>query len=72
LDDQDDNGLSLSESRAIARYLEEKYPNQGTQLFPKDLEKRALVDQAIWAEAFHYSRFAGALIFEILNKRRVI
>jgi len=70
-DKQDDNGFILSESRAIARYLEEKYPNQGTQLFPKDLEKRALVDQATWAEAFHYSRFAGALTFEILNKKCV-
>lgn len=65
----DDNGLVLYESRAIARYLEEKYPNQGTQLLPKDLQKRALVDQAIWAEAYHYSRFAGTLVFEILNKR---
>jgi len=72
VDKQDDDGFILSESRAIARYLEEKYPNQGTQLFPKDFEKRALVDQATWAEASYYSRFGGTLTFEILNKKCVI
>lgn len=72
MDKQDDDGFILSESRAIARYLEEKYPNQGTQLFPKDFEKRALVDQATWAEASYYSRFGGTLTFEILNKKCVI
>jgi glutathione S-transferase len=59
----------MYESRAIARYLDEKYPNQGTQLFPKDLQKRALADQATWAETFHFNRHAGVIVFEVLNKK---
>ncbi|KAJ7279889.1 glutathione S-transferase [Mycena rebaudengoi] len=38
-----DNGFILYESRAICRYLAEKYADQGTQLLPKTLEGRALL-----------------------------
>ncbi|KXN81864.1 Glutathione S-transferase 3 [Leucoagaricus sp. SymC.cos] len=65
----DDDGFVLFESRAIARYLDEKYPSQGMQFFPKDLHKRALVDQTTWAETFHFGRFATVLVFETLNKK---
>ncbi|KAF5350540.1 hypothetical protein D9756_008514 [Leucocoprinus leucothites] len=65
----DDDGFVMYESRAIARYLDEKYPNQGTQLFPKDLQRRALVDQATWAELFHFYRHGVRILFEVLNKR---
>ncbi|KAF5350661.1 hypothetical protein D9756_008527 [Leucocoprinus leucothites] len=65
----EDNGFAMFESRAIARYLDEKYPNQGTQFFPKDLEKRALVDSAMYAEAFQHFNFGGNMVFEVLNKR---
>ncbi|KAF5350537.1 hypothetical protein D9756_008511 [Leucocoprinus leucothites] len=65
----DDDGFIMYQSRAIARYLDEKYPNQGTQLFPKDLQKRALVDRATWAELSHFYRYGVPILFEVLNKR---
>jgi glutathione S-transferase len=61
---QDDNGFMLYESRAICRYLEEKYSNRGTKLNPTDLHKRALVDQASWTEAYHFSLHAKPIWFE--------
>jgi glutathione S-transferase len=61
---QDDDGFILYESRAICRYLEEKYSNQGTKLIPTDLHKRALVDQACWAEAYHFGLHARPICFE--------
>jgi glutathione S-transferase len=48
----DDDGFKLFESRAIARYLIEKYG--GTHLMPSDAKKRALVEQAI---SFEQSNF---------------
>ncbi|XP_006463647.1 hypothetical protein AGABI2DRAFT_225513 [Agaricus bisporus var. bisporus H97] len=60
----DDDGFILYESRAICRYLEEKYSNEGTRLIPADLHKRALVEQAFWTEAYHFSMHAKPILFE--------
>lgn len=38
----DDNGFRLAESNAILRYLADKYPSN---LYPKNLEERAIVEQ---------------------------
>ncbi|KAF5344199.1 hypothetical protein D9756_011331 [Leucocoprinus leucothites] len=65
----DDDGFVMNESRAIARYLDEKYPNQGTQLYPKDLKKRAIADQAIWSEWFHFFQNGGNMCCQVLNMR---
>ncbi|KAJ7501080.1 glutathione S-transferase [Mycena galericulata] len=46
----DDDGFILYESRAIARYLAEKYPDQGTSLVPTDLKQRAVMEQAASVE----------------------
>ncbi|KAJ7776551.1 glutathione S-transferase [Mycena maculata] len=46
----DDDGFILYESRAIARYLAEKYAGQGTPLIPTDLKGRALFEQAASVE----------------------
>ncbi|KAJ7462526.1 hypothetical protein FB451DRAFT_1404318 [Mycena latifolia] len=43
---QDDDGFILYESRAICRYLAEKYAGQGTPLRPTALKKKALFEQA--------------------------
>ncbi|KAJ7863574.1 glutathione S-transferase [Mycena leptocephala] len=51
----DDNGFILYESRAICRYLAEKYQDQGTQLLPKTLEGRALVEQAASVELANFN-----------------
>jgi glutathione S-transferase len=61
----------MYESRAIARYLDEKYPDQGTQLYPKGIQERAKVDQATWAELFHFYRHGVRILYETLNKKSV-
>ncbi|KAJ3558435.1 hypothetical protein NP233_g11507 [Leucocoprinus birnbaumii] len=65
----DDDGFVLYESRAIIRYLAEKYADQGTSLVPKDVQKRALLDQAAWGEVFHFNQSAGAIMVELLYKK---
>lgn len=42
-----DNGLILTESRAIAIYLLEKYGNN-SQLYPNDVNKRAVINQKLY------------------------
>ncbi|KAF9453358.1 glutathione S-transferase [Macrolepiota fuliginosa MF-IS2] len=64
----DDNGFILYESRAIARYLEENYPNHGTKLLPSDPKKRALVDQAASVEAFSFDYHATPIVIEVIYK----
>jgi len=50
----DDDGFVLYESRAICRYLAEKYADQGTSLLPTELKAKALFEQAASIE---YSNF---------------
>ncbi|XP_015602125.1 glutathione S-transferase 1-1-like [Cephus cinctus] len=53
----DDNGFYLSESRAIAIYLVDKYA-KNDELYPKDPEARALVNQRLFFDATTlYQRF---------------
>ncbi|KAJ4470447.1 glutathione S-transferase III [Lentinula aciculospora] len=49
----DDSGFRLYESRAICRYIAEKYADQGTQLIPPptELEERGLFEQGLALEA---------------------
>jgi hypothetical protein len=47
-------GRRRLESRAICRYLAEKYAEQGTPLYPKGLKKRALVEQAASVESANF------------------
>ncbi|KAJ7107341.1 glutathione S-transferase [Mycena epipterygia] len=42
----DDDGFILYESRAICRYLAEKYADQGTPLIPTGLKEKAIFEQA--------------------------
>lgn len=67
----DDDGFVLYESRAIARYLIKKYPNQGTQgLIPTDPKEEALFEQAASIEAFNFNPFASGIAFEKVFKPR--
>ncbi|KAJ7663157.1 glutathione S-transferase [Mycena polygramma] len=50
----DDEGFLLYESRAICRYIAEKYAHQGTQLIPTELKARALFEQAVSIEFSHF------------------
>ncbi|CAH0393337.1 unnamed protein product [Bemisia tabaci] len=53
----DDNGFYLHESRAIITYLFNKYGKEDSQ-YPKDAEKRAIVDQRLYFDmGTLYQRF---------------
>ncbi|KIJ66148.1 hypothetical protein HYDPIDRAFT_110326 [Hydnomerulius pinastri MD-312] len=66
----DDDGFILFESRAIARYLIEKYPNQGTQgLIPTEPKAKALFEQAASIEVANFDRVAAEIAFETVVKK---
>ncbi|KAI9573209.1 glutathione S-transferase [Boletus coccyginus] len=65
----DDDGFILFESRAIARYLIKKYPNQGTTgLIPTDPKEEALFEQAASVEASNFDAYAAPLAYEKVFK----
>ncbi|KAJ3530050.1 hypothetical protein NMY22_g8734 [Coprinellus aureogranulatus] len=66
----DDDGFILYESRAIARYIAEKYGNQGTpNLVPtKDVKARAMFEQAASVETSDFDMFASKAVFEMIFK----
>ncbi|KAJ7763303.1 glutathione S-transferase [Mycena metata] len=65
----DDDGFILYESRAICRYLSEKYSDHGTPLLPKGLKERALVEQAASVEFAHFHPAASKVVREVWNKK---
>ncbi|KAJ3554836.1 hypothetical protein NP233_g12342 [Leucocoprinus birnbaumii] len=66
----DDDGFKVHESRAICRYIVEKYPDQGTPgLIPKDLKDRALFEQAASIETSNFSAYAEPAVFENVFKK---
>ncbi|KAI9573236.1 glutathione S-transferase [Boletus coccyginus] len=68
---RDDHGFILFESRAIARYLIKKYPNQGTTgLIPTDPKGEALFEQAASVEASNFDAYATPLAYEKMFKTR--
>ncbi|GES94058.1 glutathione S-transferase [Rhizophagus clarus] len=68
----DDDGFHIYETRAIARYLVNKY--QGTKtstvLIPSDVQKAALVDQFISVEASYFTQPLSRLIVQLVFKKR--
>ncbi|KAJ7896227.1 glutathione S-transferase [Mycena leptocephala] len=64
----DDDGFILYESRAICRYLAEKYMDQGPQLLPVGLKERAFVEQAASVEYSHFHPAVVEVIGELLGK----
>ncbi|XP_020818168.1 glutathione S-transferase 1-like [Drosophila serrata] len=55
----DDNGTYLWDSHAIATYLVDKY-GKSDELYPKDLAKRAIIDQRLYFDAsVIYAGLAG-------------
>jgi glutathione S-transferase len=52
------------ESRAIVRYIEQKYKGQGTQLIPTELKAFALAEQGAYIESQNFDKPAGSLVKE--------
>ncbi|CAL5349473.1 unnamed protein product [Camellia sinensis] len=61
-----DESISLFESRAICRYISEKYPNQGNKgLYGMNLLEKASIDQWLEAEGQSFSPPSSALVFQL-------
>jgi len=57
----DDDGFILFESRAIGRYIEAKYPNQGTKLIPTEIKANAKFEQAASIELSNFDPLASGI-----------
>ncbi|KAJ7655338.1 glutathione S-transferase [Mycena rosella] len=66
----DDDGFILYESRAICRYLAEKYADQGTPLLPTRLEDKALFEQAASVEFANFHPQVLKVMNESFSKKR--
>ncbi|KAK7039977.1 glutathione S-transferase [Favolaschia claudopus] len=64
----DDDGFILYESRAICRYLAEKYAAQGPKLIPTELKARALFEQAASTELATIQPSMLGVYMEGINK----
>ncbi|XP_049948970.1 glutathione S-transferase 1-like [Schistocerca serialis cubense] len=63
----EDNGLYLAESRAIAMYLISKYVKDDS-LYPKDVNKRVLVDQRLFFDQDLYNRILSVFLPKFFGK----
>ncbi|KAJ7296730.1 hypothetical protein O6H91_13G089800 [Diphasiastrum complanatum] len=63
-----DGDLTLFESRAIARYICDKYANQGTALYGSSLTDRAKVEQWLEVESQNFHLPIGTAVFELVFK----
>ncbi|CAK9872178.1 unnamed protein product [Sphagnum jensenii] len=59
-----DGDFTLYESRAIARYISDKYEGQGTALFGKTVRDKALVNQWLEVESQNYNPCVWKIVFE--------
>ncbi|KAJ7088763.1 glutathione S-transferase [Mycena belliarum] len=64
----DDDGFILYESRAICRYLAEKYADQGTPLIPTSLPAKALFEQAASIELTNFFPLVLKIATEVIVK----
>ncbi|KAJ7098529.1 glutathione S-transferase [Mycena belliarum] len=64
----DDDGFILYESRAICRYLAEKYADRGTPLIPTSLPAKALFEQAASIEFANFHPLVGKIMLEAIYK----
>ncbi|TFL02157.1 glutathione S-transferase [Pterulicium gracile] len=66
----EDDDFTLTESRAISRYIATKHADQGTPLIPgTDAKSLARLDEAISYEANNFDTFAARAIYEGVFKK---
>lgn len=61
-----DGDLTLFESRAILRYLANKYEGQGTSLYGKTLEEKAKVEQWLEVESQNYNGPISSIVHQLV------
>lgn len=54
----EDDGYIVYESRAICRYIEQKYKDQGTPLIPSDVKELGIFEQGASIEHCYFGTFA--------------
>ncbi|KAJ6517988.1 glutathione S-transferase [Mycena vitilis] len=64
----DDDGFILYESRAICRYIVDKYPTHGPTLIPTDVKGKALFEQAASIEYSNFDPFCSKAVAEMIFK----
>ncbi|KAJ7490942.1 glutathione S-transferase [Mycena latifolia] len=64
----DDDGFVLYESRAICRYIAEKYADRGPVLIPTELKAKALFEQGASIEFANFQPSAYTIVVEGLGK----
>ncbi|KAJ6577052.1 glutathione S-transferase [Mycena vulgaris] len=64
----DDDGFIVYESRAICRYIADKYAEQGTKLVPIDVKGKALFEQAASIEYSNFDPFCSKAVGEMIFK----
>ncbi|KAF8910414.1 glutathione S-transferase [Gymnopilus junonius] len=67
----DDEGFLIYESRAIGRYIAEKYASRGPPLIPTDFKEKALFEQAASSEVANFEFHASQIWKEVIKKLRV-
>ena len=60
-----DNGFAMYESAAILEYLEDRYPDSGTPLWPKDVQARAIARRRA-AEVLSHIDPLNSKIFDLV------
>jgi len=61
-----DGDFNIFESRAIARYISEKFENQGTPLFGETVKDRALVNQWLEVESQNYNPAVSSIVAQVV------
>ncbi|KAG5734656.1 Glutathione S-transferase [Termitomyces sp. T112] len=64
----DDDGFILYESRAICRYLEDKFSIKGPKLIPTDPKNKAIFEQAASVEFSNFDPYASKAVAEKIFK----